>query len=140
MKCLEYRSSLAEEEACDESAQSAKNDKSDGELHEVWHGNGKLNNKGSGTVNSDESEQDNVLCDESTSRISSTDKDVKEGKQKKNADLKMLTRSMNSVLAYSITQPCTPQGSKKIPAQNVENNFNLSSSKYALCLFTCWFF
>jgi hypothetical protein len=133
MKCLEYGfclTELEEEETGEESAQSAKNDRSVGELSEIGCGNGKMNNKGIGTINSDESEQDD---EESTSRNSSSGNDAKEEK-KKNADLKMLTRSMHSILSDSITQPCTPLRSKKI---HVENRVNLSSSKYALCLFIC---
>lgn len=135
MTCLEYGFCLTEreeEKTGDECVQSTKNDKSDGEPSEI--GNGKMNNKVSGTMNFDESEQDNGLCDEeSTSRSFSSGQDAEEGKQK-NVHLKMLTRSMHSVLSDSNTQSCTPLGSKKIPAQNVENSFSPSSSKYALCL------
>lgn len=93
-----------------------------------------MNNKVSDTMNSDESEQGNGLCEEdSTNRSFSSAKDMKEGKQK-DVDLKMLTRSMHSVLSDSSTQSRTPLGSKKIPAQNVENSFSASSSKYNLCL------
>jgi hypothetical protein len=88
-------------------------------------------------MNSDDSEQDNGLCEEeSASRSFSSGKDAKEGKQK-NVDQKMLTRSMHSVLSDPSTQSCTPLGSKKIRAQNVENGFSPSSSKYTLCLVIC---
>jgi hypothetical protein len=136
MKCLEHgfcSTELEEGETGEESAQSAKNDKFDGKLGEIECGNVKMNNKGSGTINSDESEQDD---EEYSSRNSSSGNDAKEEKQKKNADLKMLTRSLHSILSGSITQPRTPLRSKKI-AQNVKNGVSLSSSKYALCLFIC---
>ncbi|PNF30146.1 hypothetical protein B7P43_G01252, partial [Cryptotermes secundus] len=129
MKCLEYRfclTELEEEKTGDKCVQAAKNDESEGELSKI--GNGKMNSKVSDTMNSDESEQDNGLCEEdSTNRSFNSDKDVKEGKQK-DVDLKMLTRSMHSVLSDSNTQSRTPLGSKKIPAQNVENSFSASST------------
>jgi hypothetical protein len=136
MKCLEYGfclTELKEEKTGDECVQSVKNDKSDGELSEI--GNGKMNNKVSGTMNSDESEQENGLCgEESTSRNFSSGKAAKEGKQK-NVTQKMLTRSVHSVLSDCNTQSCTPLESKKIPAQNVENSCSPSLSKYTFCLF-----
>jgi hypothetical protein len=137
MKCLEHGfclTELEEEETGEERAHSAKNDKSDGKHSEIECGDVKMNNKGSGRINSDESEQDD---EEYTSRNSSSGNDAKEEKQKKNADLKMLTRSLHSILSGSITQPSTPLRSKKILAQNVKNGVSLSSSKYSLFLFIC---
>jgi hypothetical protein len=57
MKCLEYGfcfTDLEEKKAGDERVQS--NGKSKGELGEIGNGNGKMTNKGSGTINS------NCLC------------------------------------------------------------------------------
>jgi hypothetical protein len=101
MKCLEYGfylTELEEEKIGDESVRSTKNDKSDGQLSEIENVNGKINTKGNGTNNSSESEKDNGRCDEEATNGSySSGKDVKEeGKQKKNLDLKMLTRSKHS--------------------------------------------
>jgi hypothetical protein len=109
VKCLEYGSYLTELEEVKTGDESVRSTKND---------------KSDGEL----SEIDNVNCG----------KDVKEeGKQKKNLDLKMLTRSVHSRLSGPKTQPCTPLGSKKIPDQNVENGCSFSSSKFAFCLHIC---
>jgi hypothetical protein len=58
----------------------------------------------------------------------------KEEKQEKDLTTELLSKTTHSRISGPDTQPCTQLGSKKIHGQNVENQFNSSSSKYALHL------